>query len=451
LNHSPSKARPRILQLALPTILGNILFSTVAMIQTKFVGSLGAEAVAAVGVGQRVFFALQAILAAIGVGTAALVARAWGAGDRNEAARVTMASVILAAGASGIVMLIGTTFSHQIARWFGLDDATTRLAAQNIFWFSIFIGGFAVDIILCGALRAAGNAWTPLAFVAVVNAVNVPLLYAFILGHWGAPAMGAPGAAFATGLSLNMCGTVLVALWVRQQLTIPFVGGLRSHAAHFKQLLKLSSPAALEQAVLQIGFFVFLILIGNFYGTEAFAAYNVGVNMLNIAMVIGMGFSIAGSTLVGQNLGAGDIAAAKRSGWRACLLAMASMGTLGVLISINASRLAVYFLGDETVTVQRAIEITHILAAMLPLLGIDMAIGGSLRGAGDTRFPLFTTFTGLIGMRCGLAALFAWLELPVVWVYGSMIGDYVLKASLLIWRFRSGRWVHAIKARHPGT
>jgi putative MATE family efflux protein len=433
------------LQLALPTILGNILFSTVAMIQTKFVGGLGAEAVAAVGVGQRVFFALQAILAAIGVGTAALVARAWGAGDRDEAARVTMASVILAASASCVVMLIGTVFSQQIAQWFGLDAKTTHLAADNIFWFSIFIGGFAVDIILCGALRATGNVWTPLIFVAVVNCINVPLLFAFILGHWGAPAMGAPGAAFATGLSLSSCAVVLITLWMRQHLTIGFVGGLHSHAAHFKQLLKLSTPAALEQAVLQIGFFVFLILIGNFYGTEAFAAYNVGVNMLNIAMVIGMGFSIAGSTLVGQNLGAGDVAAAKRSGWRACLLAMASMGALGMIISINAASLARYFLGDETVTVQRAIEITHILAAMLPLLGIDMAIGGSLRGAGDTRFPLFSTFAGLIGMRCGLAALFAWLELPVVWVYASMIGDYILKASLLIWRFRSGRWVHAIK------
>lgn len=421
------------------------MFSTVAMIQTKFVGGLGAEAVAAVGVGQRVFFALQAILAAIGVGTGALVARAWGAGDRDEAARVTIASVILAAGASCVVMLIGTVFSHQIARWFGLDAATTRMAADNIFWFSIFIAGFAIDIILCGALRAAGNAWTPLAFVAVVNIINVPLLYAFILGHWGAPAMGAPGAAFATGLSLSVCGVALVALWTRQQLTIKFVGGLRSHAAHFRQISKLSSPAALEQAVLQIGFFVFLILIGNFYGTEAFAAYNVGVNMLNIAMVIGMGFSIAGSTLVGQNLGAGDIAAAKRSGWRACMLAMASMGTLGVIISINAESLSRFFLGDETITVQRAVEITHILAAMLPLLGIDFAIGGSLRGAGDTRFPLFTTFAGLIGVRCGLAALFSWLELPVLWVYASMIGDYILKASLLIWRFRSGRWVHAIR------
>jgi len=450
LTTSPQR-RPSVWQLALPTILGNVLFSTVAMVQTKFVGELGAEAVAATGVGQRVFFALQAILMAIGVGSAALVSRAWGAGDRHEAGRVAMASLLLASGASFFVMLIGMTYSHQIAALFGLDAHTTALAADNIFWFAVFIVGFAIDIILAGALRAAGNAWTPLMFVVLVNVINVPLLYAFIFGRWGAPAMGAPGASFATGLSLTLGGVVLVALWMRQKLTIEYVGGLRRHAEHFKQLFKIGTPAALEQAVLQTGFFVFLVIISNFYGTEAFAAYSVGVNMLNIAMVIGFGFSIAGATLVGQHLGAGDPAGAKRSGWRACALATGCMAVLGAAISFNARWLAEFFLGDEAATIERTVEITHILAAMLPLLGVEMAIGGSLRGAGDTRFPLFSTFAGLVAVRCGLAAAFAWLQLPVIWVYSSMIADYILKAALLIWRFQSGRWVYALKAKPAGV
>jgi putative MATE family efflux protein len=445
MNQPPRPIRPRILQLALPTIAGNILFSTVAMIQTKFVGDLGAQAVAAVGASQRVFFALQAILMAIGVGTAALVSQAWGANNREEAARVTMASVLLAGGASIAVMLVGTFGSLHIAGLFGLDEVTTALAAKNIFWLSMFIVGFAVDIILCGALRATGNVWTPLAFVAAVNAINVPLLYAFIFGHFGAPAMGASGAAFATGLSLTLGGIVLLGIWIKQRLTIRFVGGMRSHAQRFRLLLKLSLPAALEQAVMQLGFFVFLMLVGNFYGTEAFAAYNVGVNMLNIAMVIGFGFSIAGATLVGQNLGAGDIVAARRSGWRACGLAMASMGTLASIIAVFAPELAHFFLGNEPLTEHHTIQLTYILAAMLPLLGVDFAIGGSLRGAGDTRFPLFSTFAGLIVMRCGLSAIFVLTGLPVIWVYASMIADYILKSSLLIGRFHSGRWANAVR------
>ena len=72
-------------------------------------------------------------------------------------------------------------------------------------------------------------------------------------------------------------------------------------------------------------------------------------------------------------------------------------------------------------------------------LAVDPS-GGSLRGAGDTRFPLLAVLTGLVGVRVALASLFAWLGLPVGWIYGALIGDYVVKASMLTTRFVRGRW-----------
>ncbi len=439
--------RPTIWQLAAPSITANLMFSLVAMIQTKFVGGLGASAVASVGAGQRVFFALQALLMAIGVGTTALVARSWGAGQQEEASRITSSSLMLGGLVGLLLMIFGMTFSHQIAEVFGLDEPTAQLASRNIFWLAAFVIGFAIDIILSSALRAAGNAWTPLLFGLAVNLVNLPLLYAFIFGKFGAPRMGAAGAPFAGGLSFLLCGAVLVSLWMRQKLSLKFHPGHLFEKMRYQRLLHIGYPVALEQLVLQFGFFLFMSLIGRYYGTEAFAAYNVGVNMLNAAMVVGSGFSIAGATLVGQHLGAGDMEGAARSGWRACSMAVAAMSLIGFLTAINATVLARFFLGSDEIAVQRTIEFTYIMAAMLPLLGVDMAIGGSLRGAGDTRFPLMTSFLGLIGMRCVLAATFAWFHLPVIWVYSSIIGDYMLKGSLLIWRFRSGRWKHALAKR----
>ena len=443
----PEYTRPTIWQLAVPSIAANLMFSMVAMVQTKFVGSMGAPAVAAVGAGQRVFFALQALLMAIGVGTTALVARSWGAGQREEASRITSASLMFGGLVGLVLMIFGMLFSHQIAEVFGLDEHSAQLASRNIFWLAAFIIGFAIDIILSSALRAAGNAWTPLLFGLAVNIINLPLLYAFILGNWGAPRMGAAGAPFASGLSFALCGAVLVVLWMRQKLTIKFFPGDIFKKARYQRLLHIGYPVALEQLVLQFGFFLFMSLIGHYYGTEAFAAYNVGVNMLNAAMVVGSGFSIAGATLVGQHLGAGDVEGAARSGWRACSMAVGAMSLIGFLIVINASGLARFFLGSDEIAVQRTTEFTYIMAAMLPLLGVDMAIGGSLRGAGDTRFPLMTSFLGLIGVRCALAATFAAFHLPVVWVYSSIIGDYMLKGSMLIWRFKSGHWKHALAKR----
>ena len=107
--------RPSIMQLALPAILGNLLYGIVGLVQTKVVGQLGAEALAAVGAGQRVFFALQAVMMAIGAGTTALVARAWGRNDEVEAGRITIASLVLG-GVFGLVLTIPGVFYSEPRR-----------------------------------------------------------------------------------------------------------------------------------------------------------------------------------------------------------------------------------------------------------------------------------------------------------------------------------------------
>lgn len=432
--------RPGIWELAFPAILGNLSFTIVAMVQTKFVGELGAQALAAVGTGQRVFFAMQAILMAVSVGTTALVSRAWGARDYEEASRVTMASLVLAGAFALAVGVLGLLFAREVASVFGLDPVTLDLAAQNIRWLCVFNLAFAVNFILSAALRASGDAWSPLWIGGAVNLLNLPMLYALVLGNWGFPQLGVAGAAISIGVSFTIGALVLVVLWVRNKFRVKHVSGGWWRRRRLKQLLDIGYPAAVEQGVFQIGFFLFLMLIGRFYGTEAFAAYSIGVNLLQVCMTVGFGFSIAGSTLVGQNLGANDPEAATRSGWRSMGLAMLTMGALGILVIAFARELAVFFIGDEPLTVDYTVQFIYILGSMMPLLAVEFAIGGALRGAGDTRFPLVATFLGLIGMRCGLAALGTFLGLPVAWVYAALIGDYLLKTALLIWRFRSGRW-----------
>lgn len=443
--------RPGIWELAFPSILSNLSFTLVGLVQTKFVGELGAQALAAVGAGQRVFFAMQAVMMAVSAGTTALVARAWGAGDFVEASRVTMASLVLAAAFSVAVTVIGLFFAPAIAGVFGLDPETLDMAAENIRWLCVFNVAFAVNFILGAALRASGDAWSPLWISGAVNVINVPLLYVFIFGEFGFPRMGVAGAAIAAGLAFSVGGAVLLGLWVKQKFRVKHVSGGWWRRARLRQLLDIGYPAAVEQGVFQLGFFIFLMLIGNFYGTEAFAAYNIGANMLMVCMTVGFGFSIAGATLVGQHLGANDPAGAARSGWRSTGLAVIAMGTLGGLVCLYAEELAVFFIGDEPLTVNYTVQFTYILGAMMPLLAVEFTIGGSLRGAGDTRFPLMATFLGLIGMRCGLAALATYLGMPVFWVYAALVGDYLLKGVLLIGRFRSGRWITAIRYRDSET
>jgi Na+-driven multidrug efflux pump len=120
-------------------------------------------------------------------------------------------------------------------------------------------------------------------------------------------------------------------------------------------------------------------------------------------------------------------------------LSVLAMVVLGLGIILGAQRIAEFMIDDPEV-VRLTVLFIWILGAVQPLMAIEFAIGGSLRGAGDTRFPLLAVLTGLVGVRVALASLFAWLGLPVGWIYGALIGDYVVKASMLTTRFVRGRW-----------
>lgn len=434
----PDRLQLGIWQLAWPAIVGNLLFSVIGVISIKIVGELGASAVAAVTTGQRLFFALQAVLMAVSAGTTALVARAWGAREYDEAARVTSASLWIANVVAVGLMLPCLFFSHPIAAVFGLDEETTAQAAVYIRYLSFFNVAFAVNMVIGASLRAAGDTRTPLWIGAITNVVNVGLLYWLVFGGFGVPALGVPGAAIASGLSFTFGAVIFLYLWYDGRLQVRAGGRGSISEKRVRQLIHIGYPAGVEQFVFQGGFVAFLWLIG-YYGTAAFAGYGIGVQILSLSFVVGFGFSIAGATLVGQHLGARDADGAARQGWRATFLAIGSMIVLSIAIVSYPEQIARFLIDDDEV-VRLTVSFIYIMAVAQPLMAIEFTIGGCLRGAGDTRFPLVTTMIGLIGVRVGLAAMFTWLGFSVVWIYGALIGDYIVKASMLIWRFRSGRW-----------
>lgn len=435
-----ASARPQlsIWELAWPAIVGNLLFSVIGIISIKIVGELGASAIAAVTTGQRLFFALQAILMAISAGTTAMVARAWGAQDYDEAAKVTSVSLWIANGVAVGLTVPCLLFSHQIAGVFGLDEHTTSEAARYIRYLSVFNIAFAVNMIVGAALRAAGDTRTPLWIGMGTNVVNVGLIYWLVFGGFGLPPLGIAGAAVANGLSFSLGAGISLYLLYGNKLRVKAGGRGAITEKRIRQLVHIGYPAGVEQLVFQGGFVAFLWLVG-YYGTDAFAAYGIGVQILSLSFVVGFGFSIAGATLVGQHLGAQDPNGATYQGWRSMWLAIASMVTFSLVIVCFPEQIARFLIDDDDV-VRLTVAFIYIMAIAQPLMAVEFSIGGCLRGAGDTRFPLLTTMTGLVGVRVGLAALFAWMGLPVEWIYGALIGDYIVKATMLILRFRSGRW-----------
>ena len=434
------KSTPGIWELAWPAILSNLLFSVIGIVTIKIVGTLGAEAVAAVTTGHRIFWGLQATLMAISAGTTALVARSWGADDPAEAARVTTVSLWLSNAVAIGLMLPCIFFAYEIASVFGLDENPTRLAAEFIQYLSLFNIAFSINMILGAALRAAGDTKTPLWIGVATNIVNVVLVYLLVHGMYGFPPMGVVGAAIANGVSFAVGGLIFLYLYYSHRMRVGVGGPNSVTRARVRQLVHIGYPAGVEQFVFQIGFIAFLWLVA-FFGTAPYAAYGVGVQILSISFVVGFGFSIAGSTLVGQHLGAGDSEGAVSSGWRALAMAIGSMVVLSIVIALFANEIARYLINDDEV-VRLTVVFIYIMALVQPLMAVEFTLGGCLRGAGDTRFPLMTTMVGLCGVRVGLAAVFVLLGFSVEWIYAALIGDYIVKAVMLLYRFHGGKWQH---------
>jgi putative MATE family efflux protein len=433
-----------IWELAWPAILNNLLHALVGLVGIKIVGSLGAGAVAAVTTGNRVFFVLQALLMAVTAGTTALVARAWGADDRDEAERVNRASMWVCLAISLAVTAPAVVFADPLARFFRLEEATVLLAATYIRWISLFNAAFTLQFVLSVALRAAGDTRTPLWIGALTNVVNIILLYALVYGRLGFPALGVAGAAIAGGAAFAVGSLVFVYLWARGYLLLGIGPPRCLERARVRRLVNIGYPAGLEQVVWQGGFILFLWIVA-LYGTAPYAAYGIGVSILAFSFLIGWGFSIAASTLVGQHLGAGDPDGAMRSGWRAARLSVISMVVFGLVIIAGAWPLARWMIDDPEV-VRLTVIFIYVLGSLQPLMAMEFALTGSLRGAGDTRFPLLTVLSGLIFVRCVLAGIFAWLDFSVEWIFYALIADYIVKATMLTLRFRGGRWKTAIKS-----
>lgn len=429
-----------IWNLAWPVIVTMSIESLVGLVDMVMVGRLGAAAVAGVGVGVQVLNAMTTVMFAVGTGTLAVVARHVGAGE-GAAADDALTQSLLAAGVLGTLAAIPViVWAPAVVAIFGV---TPEVALQGAAYVRIVMLGLPADALIFTAamgLRGAGDTRTPLLIGAVTGATKIAGNYVLIFGARPLPPLGVAGAALASALAFTAGAVVALRLLAR--------GGLRLRLARdrlapdvmvLRRVLGIGYPAAIEHALTQLGFFLYIIFAAR-YGTAAVAAYFIGVRILALSFLPGFGFTAAAAALVGQNLGARRPEEAARSGWESVRLAIGLMTSAGVVIYLAARPIARLFVDDPAV-IAHAVPFIHVLAVAQPLMAIDFTLGGALRGAGDTRFPLLAVFVAFYGCRLGLASLVTlWWRLDVFWLWCALLADYAARCALKAWRFRSGRW-----------
>jgi putative MATE family efflux protein len=432
--------RSEVWALAWPVILSFALDSILGLASMLMVGRLGAEAVGAVGLATQILGAVRAGIAAVGTGTIALVARYIGGNDRDTAEEVLKQSVIFGVLVSTVIAVPVIIFAPQLMELFQVKGQMASMGARYLQVVMLSEPFQGIFLMCASALRGAGDTRTPLWIGGIIDVLAIFLNYVLIFGKFGMPALGVDGSAFATLIAISVGGLLFfwalsldgMVLNFRWHRLLPDWGmGWR--------ILRVGNPAAIEQLVIQFGFVAYVAFVAS-YGDKEVAAYFIGVRILALSFLPGFGFSSASATLVGQGLGAGDPEFSRKAGWVSTRLAIILMSAMGLVFVVFARQIAGLFIDDPQV-IDYTVTFMYALGAAQPLMAIDWTITGALRGAGDSQFPLYGSLAGFYGIRLFVTILIARHHGPIVWIWWSLLLDYIVRSAIKGWRFRTGKWM----------
>ncbi len=430
-----------ILLLAWPVMAEMMLQTLAQIVDMAMVGRLGKASIAAVGLSFRPLFVGQAIFLGLGVATTALVARFIGAGDRAKATRAAEQSLLTTSVLALALAAFGYLAARQITVFMGAEADVVGLGTTYLRGFSPGLFFLMLATIMTSALRASGDTKTPFYAGAISNVVNVVGNYVLIFGMFGFPALGVLGAAIATSFSRVVAAGIMFMALLRGK------GGLHLNWRDFAtldwdmitRLFKIGIPAALERFVQSISMMLHLKILATL-GTTAVAISTLSGNVEQISFMPSIGFAVAASTLVGQNLGAKQPEEAERSGWGAVRLCSLFMGTMGLLFVLVPTLFIRIFTADPTV-----IEPAKAVLRIVGLAQVPQAVGfvtsGILRGSGDTRAVLGIGLVGNVVLRLGLSYLFVIVLRWGLWsAYLAVLIDWLVRGGLLAYWVKRGKW-----------
>jgi putative MATE family efflux protein len=253
--------------------------------------------------------------------------------------------------------------------------------------------------------------------------------------------MGTDGSAWGMNVArLAGLAILLAVLWRgRRGLELRSTTGWAPSWHLLSRIARIGGPSVLEQVMLMLSFMVYAVIALEL-GTVAFATQRITFNAVMISILPGIGFAIAATTLTGQALGAGRPELAQRTAWIAARLAALWMGAMGLVFFVFGDPLLRVFTDDPEV-LELGVPALRMIAVSSPIWAVPLVLSGALRGAGDTRFPLYVTMvTGWL-IRVPLGYFFGiTLGLGLVGVYAGTLGDAVVGAVMTIWRYRRGGW-----------
>jgi putative MATE family efflux protein len=409
---------PTLLKLALPTMVVLIAQTAVNIAEGYYVGFLGTDALAGVAMVFPVFMLMTMMSnGGLGSGVASSVARAVGAGNKVDADALVLHALVLAV-VVGAAFMFGAIKGGPIL-YRALGGRAEALDAALQYSNYLFAGAIPVWIVnlQAAALRGSGNVRVP-AIVTLVGAlVLIPASPLLIFGFGPVPRLGIQGAGIA--FAAYYCAAMLVLMRYmasgRAGLTFRFVP---LQGRLFLDILKVGVPTAINAVLTNLTVILVTGAVGLF-GTTALAAYGISSRLDYIMIPLLFGLSTAVLTMVGVNIGAGQIARAKRIAWTSSAVGLALTGSIGLVVGLFPMLWLHLFSHDPEVLADGSIYL-RIVAPAYAALGFGFVTAFAAQGAGHVFWP-FVASIARISIAAGLG-----------WVAVGYFGAGIATLSLMV-------------------
>ncbi|AHC16780.1 MATE family efflux transporter [Salinispira pacifica] len=433
-----------LLSLALPIAAQSLLESSVNFLDTFMIGQLGEESLAAVALGNQIYFIVLLMLFGISSGVGIFVSQYWGKKDVPRIRQVMGIALQLSLAGSGLIALFAQLIPEELLKIFTDDQRVIELGVSYLRIASISYPLTSISINFAMGMRSCGEARLPLVATAAGLVINVILNYILIFGQLGFPALGVSGAALGTLIARFFQMLLIIRFAYARKL--PMAGSWKEFTARdrlmFRKVMKTAFPVILNEIGWSVGISLFNAVFSRI-GTDVFAARNIADTIFRLLLVFSIGVGNACYIMIGNAIGSGRPRRARTLAANYTYLAPVLGGVTGIVLAGLAGIIPGFFNVSRETQIH-ARNFVYVISLVLPFKSLSLVqIVGILRGGGDTRFSLYLDVGGvwLIGLPLAYASglLFGWPPMLVFFLGSS---EEIVKSVIGLWRTIQGKWLN---------
>lgn len=430
-----------LFSLAAPIIFANILQTAYQLIDTFWLGRLGANAVAAVSISFPLLFLVLSLGSGLTLAGTVLVSQYFGAEDQKKVdfnSSQTMSLIFF-------VALALSGFSYfAAAPLMQLIGAGPEIFQDAVDYFQVSSLGFVFLFMFFSfqsLMRGIGNVMLPVYIVLFTVLLNLILDPLFIYGYGPVPGFGVAGAAVASVITQALSAVIGLFILFRGKSGIKIhFNQMKPHLFTLRRIFNLGLPASVEQSTRALGMTFMVILVTGF-GSEVVAAYGIGARILSFIIIPALGLAIATTSLVGQNIGAIKIKRAEKVATLSSQVAFFGLTGMGILMFLFAEPLTAFFIPNDPDVIEDASLFIMIMAPSFGLLGVQQVLNGVFNGAGFTKASMLISILNLWIIRFPLAFLLSHkthLGAEGIW-WSFPISNAIAALAAFIY-FKQGYW-----------